>query len=71
MKHFKITDYKTSDWFRQFSALLVICLLGRLLFTSVISGHYAYAAGHALGLAGWFMVYLRMMRTLRERNPQN
>lgn len=71
MKNFWITSYTTSDWLKQLVLLLVLCLLGRLLIASLSHGHYVYAAGHALGMAGWAMIYLRMMRRLRDRNPQD
>ena len=71
MKHFRVTRYTTSDWLRQFAVLFVFCFLVSLLFTSVSCGHYVYAAGYALGIAGWVVIYLNIMRRLRERNPQD
>lgn len=71
MKNFRITSYTTSDWLKQMVLLLVLCLLGRLLIASLSHGHYVYAAGYALGIAGWVVIYLNIMRRLRERNPQD
>ncbi|MGN1256922.1 MAG: hypothetical protein ACI4UA_07145 [Bacteroidaceae bacterium] len=71
MKHFRITSYTTSDWLKQLALLLVLCLLGRLLIASLSHGHYVYAAGLSLGMAGWAVIYLRMMRRLRDKNPQD
>ena len=62
MKNFRITSYTTSDWLKQLVLMLI---------ASLSHGHYVYAAGHALGMAGWAVIYLRMMRRLRDRNPQD
>lgn len=71
MKHFRVTRYTTSDWLRQFAVMFVFCFLVSLLFKSVSCGHYMYAVGYALGIAGWVVIYLNIMRRLRERNPQD
>lgn len=71
MRHYKITDYTITDWLKQSASLMAIILLGRMLVESTAKGNYAYAMGHALGMAGWIVIYLRIMKDLRLRNPQD
>ena len=71
MRHYKITDYTVTDWLKQAASLMAIILLGRMLVESTAKGDYAYAMRHALGLAGWIVIYFRIMKDLRLRNPQD
>ena len=71
MRHYKITDYTVTDWLKQAACLMAVILLGRMLVESTAKGNYAYAIGHALGLAGWIVIYLRIMKDLRLRNPED
>ena len=71
MRHIKITDYTISDWMKQAGVLMVLAILARMTITSVARENYVHAIAHTLGLAGWIMIYFRMMKGLRERNPQD
>ena len=71
MGHYKITDYTVTDWLKQAACLMAVIRLGRMLVESTAEGNYAYAIGHALGMAGWIVIYLRIMKDLRLRNPQD
>lgn len=71
MGHYKITDYTVTDWLKQAASLMAVILLGRMLVESTAEGNYAYAIGHALGLAGWIVIYFRMMKNIRLRNQQD
>ena len=71
MGHYKIKDYTVTDWLKQAACLMAVILLGRMLVESTAEGNYADAIRHALGLAGWIVIYLRIMKDLRLRNPQD
>ena len=71
MRHIKFTDYTISDWMKQAGVLMVLAILARMTITSVARENYVHTIGHTLGLAGWIMIYFRLMKKLRERNPQD
>lgn len=71
MNHFKITDYTTQDWIKQVIAMMAIMVMAQMLFQSLTEKDWPHAIGHLIGIMGWAVIYVRMMKKLRNKNPQD
>lgn len=71
MKHIKITNYTTKDWLKQVAAMMAMVVIVQMLFRSLKDEEWMHAAGHLIGFVGWTLIYFRIMKNLKKKNPQD
>lgn len=70
MKEIKITNYTTKDWLKQFGSMFCSLFLAQWAFHAFKDGDWFHGTMHCLGAVGWLLIYLRINREIRRKNPQ-
>ena len=70
MKTFKITNYTTVDWLKQMGSFFCSIYLGQIAIRTFVEGDWWQGLWFSLGAIGWLLIYLRINKSIHEKNPQ-
>ncbi len=70
MKDIKITNYTTKDWLKGMGSIFCFIFLGNQAVRSFIEGDWLHGLMFSLGALGWMLIYLRVNKEIRKKNPQ-
>ena len=70
MKEIKITNYTTKDWLKGMGSMFCFIFLGQWAIRAFVESDWFHGLMLSLGALGWMLIYLRLNREVREKNPQ-
>ncbi len=70
MKEIKITNYTTMDWLKGMGSMLCFIFLAQQAIRAFVEGDWFHGLMQSLGAIGWMLIYLRLNKEIREKNPQ-
>lgn len=56
------------DWAKMMGAMFCVIVLGNMVFRAFMHDAYLRMAGHLLGMAGWLVIYLRIVKAIDRKN---
>ena len=66
MRNWKVVS--TGDWAKMMGAMFCCILLGQSSLREFLRGEYVEAVYHLLGIVGWVIIYLMIVKRIDRRN---